>query len=99
MENEGLTGLLESGFRDYGVGFVRNLLVSGKVEEADNLLEILETDFSRDSEIQALRGFAAFFLNRVREATLYYRNAGFFDKDFDAQSYTVSLRSEMETNG
>lgn len=98
-ENEGLTGLLESGFRDYGVGFVRNLLVSGKVEEADNLLEILETDFPRDSEIQALRGFAAFFLNRVREATLYYRNAGFFDKDFDAQSYSVALKSEMETNG
>ncbi len=95
-ENEGLSFLLESGFREYGVSFARKLVVSGKVADADEVLTRLERDFPRDGEIQVLRGYVSFYLNRVRESSVFYRNAVRYDAKFDAEAYTLSLRNEME---
>jgi GT2 family glycosyltransferase len=95
-EREGIPRLLESGFREYGVAFARKLLVAGKTGDADEFLAMLERSFPRDGEIQALRGFAAFRMDRFRESVTYYRNAGDFDPSFDAESYTIALRQAME---
>jgi len=95
-EKEDLPNLLESGFREYGVVSARKLLLAGKMSDADEVLARLDKEFPRDAEIHALRGFAAFHLNRVGEATAHYRNAGIFARDFDAESYTLALRREME---
>jgi GT2 family glycosyltransferase len=95
-QQESLPALLQSGFREYGIGFVRKLLVGGKISDADQVLGRIEKDFPRDGEIQALRGYVAFHQNRVREASLFYRNAGRFDPEFDAESYTLALRQELE---
>lgn len=95
-EREGVPGLLESGFPAYGIAFVKKLLADGKVGDADEILARLEKDFPRSCEIQALRGFAAFQLNRARESVAYYRNACGFDPSFDAESYTIALRRELE---
>ncbi|MDD2338346.1 MAG: glycosyltransferase, partial [Geobacteraceae bacterium] len=95
-EKERLPSLLESGFREYGTVFARKLLLAGKVSDADEILARIEKVFPRDGEIQALRGFVAFHLNRVRESATYYRNAGRFAPEFDAESYTLTLRHEME---
>jgi len=97
-ETEGLTSLLESGFREYGVAFARMLVISGKVADADDVLARLERDFPRSSEIQVLRGYVSFQLNRVRESSTFYRNAVRFDPAFDAESYTLALRNEMEVS-
>jgi len=94
--NEGLACLLESGFREYGVAFARMLVVSGKNADADEVLARLERDFPKDAEIQVLRGYVSFYLNRVRESSAFYRNAIRFDPAFDAESYTLALRNEME---
>jgi GT2 family glycosyltransferase len=95
-ESEGLSSLLVSGFRAYGVAFARQLVMSGKPSEADEVLARLERDFPRDGEIQSLRGYVAFQLNRVRESAVFYRNAVRYDPAFNAESYTVALKNEME---
>jgi GT2 family glycosyltransferase len=93
---EGLSSLLVSGFRAYGVAFARQDVISGKVTEADEVLARLERDFPRDGEIQALRGYVSFQLNRIRESAIFYRNAVRYEPAFDAESYTLALRNEME---
>ncbi|RQW83145.1 MAG: glycosyltransferase [Geobacter sp.] len=95
-EIERLPSLLESGFRGYGTGFARTLLLAGKISDADEVLARLERDFPRDGEILTLRGFAAFHLHRIRESAVYYRSVAKFAPEFDAESYTLSLRHEME---
>lgn len=95
-ENEEPSLLLESGFREYGVAFARKLVVSGNMTDAEEVLTRLERDFPRDGEIQVLRGYVSFHLNRVRESSAFYRNADRFDPEFDAESYTLALRQEME---
>ena len=95
--NEGLSLLLVSGFLAYGVAFARQLVMNGKVTEADEVLARLERDFPRDGEIQVLRGYVSFQLNRVREASIFYRNAVRYDPDFDAEYYTLALKNETES--
>ncbi len=95
--NEGLSLLLVSGFLAYGVAFARQLVMNGKVTEADEVLARLERDFPRDGEIQSLRGYVSFQLNRVREASIFYRNAVRYDPDFDAEYYTLALKNETES--
>lgn len=95
-ESEGLSSLLVSGFRVYGVAFARQLVMSGKPSEADEVLARLERDFPRDGEIQSLRGYVAFQLDRVRESAVFYRNAVRYDPAFNAESYTLALKNEME---
>jgi len=97
-EVEGRFLLLESGFREYGVAFARKLIVNGKNADADEVLTRLERDFPKNAEIQALRGYVSFHLNRVRESSVFYRNAVRFDPAFDADSYTLVLRNEMEVS-
>jgi len=95
-EVEGCVSLLESGFRGYGVAFARKLVVSRKIADADEVLARLARDFPRNAEIQSLRGYVSFHLNRVRESSAFFRNAVRFDPAFDAESYTLTLRNEME---
>lgn len=95
--DEGLSSLLVSGFRAYGAACARQLVMSGKVPEADEVLARLERDFPRDGEIQVLRGYVSFQLNRIRESSLFFRNAARYEPAFDAESYTLAMKSETES--
>lgn len=91
---ENCSHILESRFREYGKEKSLELIASGNYREAEGLLEALLTGFRDDAEILACKGFTAFQLDKVVDASNCFRKIAALKPEFDVSGFCESLKKQ-----
>lgn len=89
---ENCASILESGLKRYGRHLVEDLLLEGRLADAEQTARELLLCIPDDPEIHALTGYLLCRAERPNEAVPFFRRASQIDDSFDVEAFIASLR-------